>query len=171
MRETCAFCGKLIPEERRHTRVKYCSEACLRHAEAQQKMSVIADRATRINRVAQDVYLAYGARCAICGWQATPELLTHKGKTQFAHGNEIHHIIPVSEGGTEAPDNVILLCPNHHKQADLGIITAEQLRPYVVNFKEKAKEISQSLRANSHCEEIVSNAIFSRMRQNVDTEH
>ena len=126
-------------------------------------MSVIADRAARVSGIAQDIYTAYGARCAICGWQATPELLTHKGRTHFAHGNEIHHIIPVSEGGTEAPDNLILLCPNHHKQADLGIITAEQLKEYVVDFKQRAKEINQAMKVNNRCADTIYTAIFGRM--------
>lgn len=162
MQKTCAVCGKEIPADRRSNHVKYCSEACLRHAEAQKKMSVIADRASRVSGIAHDIYTAYGARCAICEWQATPELLTHKGKTQFAHGNEIHHIIPVSEGGTEAPDNLILLCPNHHKQADLGIITAEQLKEYVVDFKQRAKEIRQAMRLQNTCEDTICSAIFGR---------
>ena len=126
-------------------------------------MSAIADRASRVSGIAQDIYTAYGARCAICGWQATPELLTHKGRTHFAHGNEIHHIIPVSEGGTEAPDNLILLCPNHHKQADLGIITAEQLKEYVVDFKQRAKEINQAMKVNNRCADTIYTAIFGRM--------
>ena len=33
---------------------------------------------------------------------------------------ETHHIIPLSEGGTDTPENVASLCPNHHREAHLG---------------------------------------------------
>ena len=67
--------------------------------------------------------MAYESKCAICGWVALEEKTTPQGKAQPARGNEIHHITPIAEGGGDTADNVILLCPNHHKQADLGIIT------------------------------------------------
>ena len=41
---------------------------------------------------------------------------------------EIHHIVPVSEGGSGELDNLIMLCPNCHKKADYGVITREELR-------------------------------------------
>lgn len=28
---------------------------------------------------------------------------------------EAHHIIPISENGTQVPENVIVLCANHHR--------------------------------------------------------
>jgi len=31
---------------------------------------------------------------------------------------EAHHIIPLSEGGADTPDNIIVLCPNHHVLCD-----------------------------------------------------
>lgn len=33
---------------------------------------------------------------------------------------ETHHIVPLSEGGKDAPENVAALCPNHHREAHLG---------------------------------------------------
>jgi 5-methylcytosine-specific restriction endonuclease McrA len=40
---------------------------------------------------------------------------------------EIHHIIPRSEGGPNLAKNLIVLCPNCHKKADLGIISRSKL--------------------------------------------
>lgn len=106
-------------------------------------MTAISRRARNHNAIAAKVYAAYKDRCAICGWQATPELISYRGRIQYAHGNEIHHILPVNEGGTDEWDNVILLCPNHHKQADIGVITRGALsaytKPYEMTEEEKLK--------------------------------
>lgn len=51
--------------------------------------------------------------CEFCG---------HRG---FLKGNgdiylETHHIVSLSEDGGDAPDNVIALCPEHHREAHYG---------------------------------------------------
>ncbi len=33
---------------------------------------------------------------------------------------EAAHIIPLKDGGTDAPENIVILCPNHHKMLDEG---------------------------------------------------
>lgn len=33
---------------------------------------------------------------------------------------ETHHVIPLSEGGPDAADNIVALCPNHHREAHHG---------------------------------------------------
>lgn len=153
----CAVCGKEIPETRTSNNVKYCSRACLRKAEADRRMDYITRRATRTNRVKGDVLRAYQHRCALCGWQATAELISFNGRVQLAHGNQIHHIIPVAEGGTDADDNLILLCPNHHKQADMGLIPREELQAHTKSLTMTDEEISESM---SRCAETISKAIF-----------
>lgn len=52
-------------------------------------------------------------RCVICG---------------FDYSIQIHHITPLHKGGDNSASNLITLCPNHHKMADLGIINVEHLR-------------------------------------------
>jgi predicted restriction endonuclease len=49
-------------------------------------------------------------RCFVCGWSdptIPPYFLL-----------EVHHITRVEHGGTNTPDNYILLCPIHHRIAD-----------------------------------------------------
>ena len=49
----------------------------------------------------------YGFKCQICGYQF-----------QMDNGQyycEAHHIIPISENGSQSEENVIILCANHHR--------------------------------------------------------
>lgn len=153
---TCAVCGELIPLTRPGNNTKYCSLKCARQAEAQQNISYIKKRVTQRNRIAIDLCCAYKSKCALCGWQAAPEIPYHKGRRQHANGNEIHHIIPAHEGGTDEWTNVIMLCPNHHKQADLGLIDRETLREHTKPYKLSPEEM---MRDNT-CAKTVAAAIF-----------
>jgi 5-methylcytosine-specific restriction endonuclease McrA len=40
---------------------------------------------------------------------------------------DLHHIVPHNLGGDNSPDNLILLCPNHHREADRGELEYEEL--------------------------------------------
>lgn len=44
---------------------------------------------------------------------------------------EVHHIEPRSKGGSNDPSNLIVLCPNHHRQADAGGISKTKLKAKV----------------------------------------
>lgn len=48
--------------------------------------------------------------CEVCGWKL-PEHLNAGSEVTAVHA---HHIIPKQVGGTDAPENLALLCPNHH---------------------------------------------------------
>lgn len=107
--------------------VKRCGK-CLRVKHAnREKISRVS---FTIQRVKHRLITLYSGCCAICKWRATGELLQIEGRTIHSYGCELHHIEPVSKGGDESLSNLILLCPNHHKQADLGILSKEELRVY-----------------------------------------
>jgi 5-methylcytosine-specific restriction endonuclease McrA len=53
------------------------------------------------------IYEKYEGKCAVCS---------------FDEVVEVHHIIPQRVGGTNDPENLILLCPNHHAMADRGML-------------------------------------------------
>lgn len=55
-----------------------------------------------------------------------------------------------------ATDNLILLCPNHHKQANIGIISIEEIRKYII--KPPTDEEKQEMKDQSV--DRIANAIF-----------
>jgi predicted restriction endonuclease len=63
--------------------------------------------------------LLYGNKCAVCSWSEA--------------SCDAHHIIPVSTGGENIVENIIILCPNHHRLAHNGILTV----PNLLRLREK----------------------------------
>ena len=61
---------------------------------------------------------------------------------------EVHHIKPRSEKGQDVASNLIVLCANHHDDADKGRITRGELTDIVKKRKDNVKrEIRNILRA------------------------
>lgn len=150
----CKRCGKEIPITRRANAI-YCSERCMRNSNAIGAYRRMGDT-SRKGQIANELYERYNYKCAICGWQATPDLIKTKRGYIHSHGNELHHIMPVEDGGQAKESNLILLCPNHHKQADLGIITPEELKKYYI-----APPSEQELfRIKARVTDLIANAIF-----------
>jgi len=46
---------------------------------------------------------------------------------------DVHHIVARSNGGTNNPSNLVVLCPTHHRSADRGNINATRLKMIVAN--------------------------------------
>lgn len=55
---------------------------------------------------------------------------------------ETHHIQPLSEGGSDTVDNVVALCPNHHREAHFGV-NANQFRKELAERVEKLNKSMQ----------------------------
>lgn len=87
---------------------------------------------------------AYDKKCVVCGWNISDEniaiIMNAKGKHLRQRGCEFHHIIPVRDGGESTFNNLILLCPNHHKEADLGILSIDELKKLIPVDMQKAVE-------------------------------
>lgn len=129
--QVCEYCGKEIPAGSRKR--KYCSESCARKAEADrlQKTSSGSYKRVEDSRAVMKkrdfIMAAYGGKCALCGWQMWKTPFFFRGKYYETNGLEIHHILPVKDGGSSEWNNLILLCPNCHKAADAGLISEETL--------------------------------------------
>jgi hypothetical protein len=53
-------------------------------------------------------------RCALCGWDEA--------------ACDVAHIVARKSGGTDDFENVVMLCPNHHRMFDCGLIDAARVR-------------------------------------------
>lgn len=56
---------------------------------------------------------AFYDRCALCGWSEAP--------------CDVAHIIARKAGGEDTLENVTMLCPNHHRMYDLGLISQSRI--------------------------------------------
>ena len=100
---TCVYCNTSFLSGSLET--KYCSRECkLRNYRKKQKPD-IEFHANSLARVLKEL------PCEICGWNETTR--------------DVHHIIPVSEGGKSAMSNLIVVCPNHHRMYHKHLISEE----------------------------------------------
>ena len=125
-KKVCSICGIDISHKLSNSATK--CEKCSR-IPTDKMRETISKRSKSIRTIKNDILRAYNHSCAICGWKITDD----NGEKCFQQaGCEIHHINPVSNGGKDVYENLILLCPNHHKQADYGIITKDVLKSYII---------------------------------------
>lgn len=84
-------------------------------AEAKRKRQ--SERTCAVNKHKKDLRQQGQTKCEICGWSAPDYLQNMSGRSNFTVN--LHHVLPTASGGAEEPENLILLCPNHHAIADL----------------------------------------------------
>ena len=91
----------------------------------------IPQERAKVRKMAPIVNIIFDKKCAVCGWYVgkyrKKPIELPKSCVNGARGCDIHHITPLIEGGKSEYDNMVLLCPNHHKEAHLGIIDRETL--------------------------------------------
>lgn len=142
MRE-CNHCGGPIPANRGNA-AKYCSARCARLAErTDQALAKIKDRQKAKGRRNPKILAAYGYKCARCGW-GIPTWAPGYKTVQRSGGCETHHIKPVVEGGTDEATNLVLLCPNCHKMAHVGLIPDTELQALTLTDTEINERWDQS---------------------------
>ncbi|OHW61365.1 HNH endonuclease [Andreesenia angusta] len=96
----------------------------------------------RNNVLADDLKRRYDNTCQICG-----ERLSLRHNKSYS---EVHHIQPLSLDGPDIPENMIVLCPNHHKLFDRGSITINIYDNKVkhVELENKVNEMTLDLKHN-----------------------
>jgi hypothetical protein len=78
-----------------------------------------ARRIARDHKIVVDLKQLYKGRCQHCGFSFP--------KVNGEPYSEVAHLRPISrlEPGLDAKDNLVVLCPNHHKMLDFGPIEIE----------------------------------------------
>lgn len=112
-KKICEECGKefeYYPSVRPDA--KYCSKKCLSKA-MKIKMRGPGTYSSR-HCATQQSRKRFPNECAICGW--------NEGRC------DSHHIIAVSDNGSHSLDNIIMLCPNHHRLARENKISIKYLQ-------------------------------------------
>ena len=145
----CPICGNNFTPSANSQ--KYCSLICARKAETEKNISHIKSRNKDRQTIDKKLIDAYYHKCAICNW-SIPSWKPFYKKHEPMNGLQYHHIIPVSEGGNNNSENIILLCPNCHKMAHAGLITIDELKKHTFS-DEQVKKMADEYKLN-----ILSNA-------------
>jgi transposase len=81
---------------------------------------------TQGRRFQKKVLKKFGYKCVICGYD------------KFVN---CHHIDNFAKSRNDSSDNGIVLCPNHHAEADYGIISPDELREYADKYIKTQSEL------------------------------
>ena len=68
-------------------------------------------------------------------------LVASKHQCSICQSNtvDVHHIIPVVDGGTNDLENLMAVCPNHHRDFHDGKFTREQMRTYRTQWLQQCR--------------------------------
>lgn len=106
----CIYCGNSFLS--RCSDSKYCSSICKQRNYRKNSKSVLSIKS---------FYNILGfLPCELCGWTESVR--------------DIHHIIPVSKGGKNEINNLIVVCPNHHRMIHNNLVSEEAILK-ALNFR------------------------------------
>ncbi len=115
----CTSCNKPIYRNCLKFKTYSCSVECRQILDRKNRKNCSTNKyfgsGPKRKKFTDKVKEKYGSSCEICKWS--------KARC------DVHHIIPLCKGGTNDYDNVIVLCPNHHRIADtIQITTRKELK-------------------------------------------
>ncbi|WP_440005870.1 HNH endonuclease [Halomicrococcus sp. SG-WS-1] len=86
-------------------------------SETTQRREAVREEVVRDEALVNDIKSMYDDRCQICGEKRLqgPE----KGYS------EVHHLMPLGDDGPDIPENVVVLCPNHHIDFESGMLSID----------------------------------------------
>lgn len=98
-----------------------------------ESIEVKINRIKRYQQIVNELKRKYQSRCQIEGCNFT---FKKKNGEYYSEG---HHLKPLSEGGSQTADNIVILCPNHHRMfhyADVKIFKLKgNRRKVLINGK------------------------------------
>jgi len=122
------------------SKLKIISEL-LNLPEKEEEQIIINHKAyKRDNKTIALIKILRNFKCQICGYS-----IVKKDGTNYI---EAAHIIPKNQKGRETPNNILLLCPNHHKEFDLGNCVIKKHTSEEVEFILNEKDYKLSLSIN-----------------------
>lgn len=113
----CIICGNLFQSI--SSKAKYCNHKC-----KSKHYRILLRTNEGLTNKYQKILLSLP--CEICGWNQGPR--------------DVHHILPVKEGGKNELYNLITLCPNCHRLAHRNLLSKNKLEKLV-----EIRTISSSL--------------------------
>lgn len=102
---------------------------------ASERVQAVTYRVLRDTQIARKIKALYGDQCQLCGLVVR----LADGRTY----SEAHHIRPLGRphDGPDTPENVMVLCPNHHVMCDYGAIELDLMQILIL---EEGHIISES---------------------------
>lgn len=140
---TCPICEKEFEvPERRLVKAKYCSCKCLNEAKSRVTGDdhplwkggfdlygrMLSQNEGSFYRNRKIILDRDDHACRHCGFKGDSKIM------------DVHHIVPVVQGGTSTVDNMITLCRKHHNWADRGKISAQLLKSYITPVDEASNQ-------------------------------
>ena len=114
--KSCEICGTIFPFNlSMRPNAITCSRKCLGIWQIVQRTGLLIKGGeygctATFRQMARKLFID---QCAICGWKETP--------------CDVCHIIARKDNGSYTFDNVTMLCPNHHRMFDRGLIQLEEI--------------------------------------------
>ena len=105
---TCEKCGETFEGQIRSGRKVHCGN-CKRKVVHRKDINEINNLFEFSKRTISKILNRMSAKCSICGWDKA--------------SCDIHHIIPISEGGGDEHTNLTCVCPNCHREIHAGVKT------------------------------------------------
>lgn len=93
----------------------------------------------RSSQVRNYILKRAGGSCEWCGLKGFKTL---SGSVYL----ETHHIQPLSENGSDTVDNVVALCPNHHREAHFG----ENVVQFRKDLTDRVEKLNKSMQPNAN---------------------
>lgn len=111
---SCKFCGKKfeyrLKKHPKYSMRKFCSYACAYNARRGSQPGSLNQNVRR--KLKELSFSTYGEQCELCGYRVSVD---------------VHHLIPRSENGKGEVSNLAVLCPNHHREVHIGILSRNDI--------------------------------------------
>ena len=111
--QVCKHCGKDFISASKNA--KYCSDSCKQknYRARQKSLSEDTDSIKVFYKIFENI------PCEICQWNKTTR--------------DLHHIIEVSNGGTNELSNLLCVCPNCHRMIHNNLISKDDIENIIKN--------------------------------------